>query len=330
MDRFCSRLASRTPSVSSIVVIFGMLWLALPLSAQASPPTISAIGDQSTIEDTVTGAIAFTVDDAETVADSLIVTASSNNQTLIPNANITLGGSGASRTIDILPGTNQFGGPVTITLTVSDGVESTPTTFNITVTADNDAPTISTIGNQTTAEDTATGAIAFTIGDVETAADSLTVSATSDDQTLIPNANITLGGTDASRTISILPDLNQSGGSATITVTVTDGVTPTQTTFTVTVSADNDAPTISAIGNQLTTEDTNSKSGVAFSGSWSAVSMARQAHLLTCCLSCCIFPVPPPSAPSRASPASPGQVLSHSGRPRWPMSARRCFTSWPG
>ena len=45
----------------------------------------------------------------------------------------------------------------------------------ITVTAVNDMPTISDIANQSVAEDTATAALAFTIGDVETAAGSLTV-----------------------------------------------------------------------------------------------------------------------------------------------------------
>jgi len=142
----------------------------------------------------------------------------------------------------------NFAGSDTLTLTVDDlgntggGALNDVDTANITVTADNDAPTITAIADQTPVEDTATGPIAFTIGDVETAASSLIVTATSNDQTQVPDTNITLGGSGASRTIDILPGLNQNGGPATITVTVDDGTTTTQTTFDVTVTAANDAP----------------------------------------------------------------------------------------
>ena len=111
----------------------------------------------------------------------------------------------------------------------------------------NDAPTISSIGNQSTAEDTSTGAMAFTVGDTETAAGSLIVTATSDDQTLIPDGNIILGGSGANRTIEILPASNQFGGPATITVTVDDGTTTTQTTFDIAVTPVNDAPTATIV-----------------------------------------------------------------------------------
>ena len=65
-------------------------------------------------------------------------------------------------------------------MTVSDGTDAaTSDTFVLTVTAVNDPPTISDVADQTVAEDTATGALAFTVGDVETPAASLTVTATS-------------------------------------------------------------------------------------------------------------------------------------------------------
>ena len=52
-------------------------------------------------------------------------------------------------------------GTATITVTVSDGTASTPQTFTVTVTAVNDAPTIATIADQTTTEDTATAPISL-------------------------------------------------------------------------------------------------------------------------------------------------------------------------
>ena len=196
------------------------------------------------------------------------MTATSSDQNLIPNGNITLGGTGANRTINVLPAANQTGGPATITVTVDDGTTANQTTFDVTVSAVNDEPTISAIPDQTTLEDTATGNIAFTVSDVETAAGTLTVTATSSDQNLIPNGNITLGGTGANRTINVLPAANQTGGPATITVTVDDGTTANQTTFDVTVSAVNDEPTISAIPDQTTLEDTARAISLSLSVTW--------------------------------------------------------------
>jgi hypothetical protein len=61
---------------------------------QNVPPTISNVDDQNTNEDTPTAAIPFTVGDTQTPVGSLVVTGSSDNTTLISNANIVIGGSG--------------------------------------------------------------------------------------------------------------------------------------------------------------------------------------------------------------------------------------------
>ena len=100
----------------------------------------------------------------------------------------------------------------------------------LTVNAVNDAPTITTIANQTTTVGTAVGPLAFTVGDVETAAGSLTVSGSSSNPTLVPNGNIVFGGSGANRTVTVTPAANQTG-TATITVTVSDGQLSTATTF---------------------------------------------------------------------------------------------------
>ncbi len=65
-------------------------------------------------------------------------------------------------------------------------------TVNVTVNADNDAPTISDIANRFVVEGNSTGTIPFTIGDIETAAGDLVVTATSSNQAVIPNGNIVL------------------------------------------------------------------------------------------------------------------------------------------
>jgi hypothetical protein len=211
-------------------------------------PTISNIADQTINEDANTGALAFTINDAETAASSLALSKGSSNTTLVPVANIAFGGSGANRTVTVTPAPNQ-NGTATITVTVSDGSLTASDTFVLTVNAVNDAPTISDIANQTTNKNTATPAIAFTIGDAETPAASLTLAKASSSTTLVPTANIVFGGSGANRTVTITPASNQSGTS-TITVTVSDGSLTASDTFVLTVIdtavIDTTAPTISS------------------------------------------------------------------------------------
>ena len=207
----------------------------LTVNTGNTAPTITAIGSQITNEDTATGAIAFTVGDAQTAAGSLTVSGVSNNTTLVPNGNIIFGGSGANRTVTVTPAANQ-NGTATITVTVSDGQLSTPRSFQLTVNAVNDAPTITSIANQTTTAGVAVGPLNFTVGDVETAAGSLTVSGSSNNTTLVPNANIVFGGSGANRTVTVTPVAGQTG-TATITVTVSDGQSSTPTSFQLTVNA---------------------------------------------------------------------------------------------
>jgi formylglycine-generating enzyme required for sulfatase activity len=97
-----------------------------------SAPTISDIAAQTITEGNNTGALAFTVGDAQTAAGSLTVSGSSSNTTLVPNANIVFGGSGANRTVTVTPASSQTG-TATITVTVSDGSLSASDTFLLTV-----------------------------------------------------------------------------------------------------------------------------------------------------------------------------------------------------
>ncbi len=136
------------------------------------------------------------------------------------------------------------------------GSNSTQNTHvNYTANAANTAPTISNIADQTINEDSNTGALAFTVGDGQTAAASLTLSGSSSNTTLVPNANIVFGGSGASRTVTVTPVANLHGTS-TITVTVSDGSLSTSDTFLLTVLSVNDAP--AGTNNTVTTnEDTD-------------------------------------------------------------------------
>jgi hypothetical protein len=182
-------------------------------------PSISPIANQTTTVGTATTPASFTVTDTETPEAALIVTAVSSNQAVVPNGAIVLGGSGASRTISVTP---IAAGTATITVTVQDGNGLTSSTA-FTVTANppvvNTPPTLSALTNQSATVGTPSAAQAITVGDAQSPADQLVVTATSSDQTVVPNGSIVVSGTGANRTITFTP---AAAGTATITVTVTD------------------------------------------------------------------------------------------------------------
>ena len=98
----------------------------------------------------------------------------------------------------------------------------------------NTAPSIQAIADKTIAQGIV-GAFDFTISDAESAASSLSISATSSNATLLPVSQIVIGGTSSSRTLTVSPIADRFG-TTTIVLTVTDGGGLTASeTFVVTV-----------------------------------------------------------------------------------------------
>ncbi len=106
--------------------------VSIVVSNSNTAPVISSIPDQTVNAGTATAPLPFTVSDAETAAGDLIVSGSSSNPTLIPNANIVFGGSGTNRSVTVGPAANQSG-TATVTITISDGSASTSESFLLTV-----------------------------------------------------------------------------------------------------------------------------------------------------------------------------------------------------
>jgi hypothetical protein len=104
-----------------------------------APPTISSIANRTITVNSATPVIAFTVGDAESTASSLITTAASSNQTLVPDSQILLGGSAANRTVTVTPATDQTG-TANITIRVNDGVATSSTSFQLIVQGKPSAP----------------------------------------------------------------------------------------------------------------------------------------------------------------------------------------------
>lgn len=96
------------------------------------------------------------------------------------------------------------------------------------------ALSVSDIADQTTAFNTATGALTWTLTGI---VGTITLEGTSLNTTVVPSANIVFGGSGGSRTVTITPATGQSGA-ATIVLTATDDNDniPVTTTFLLTVS----------------------------------------------------------------------------------------------
>jgi len=129
----------------------------------------------------------------------------------------------------------------------SSGSEINSTNNTATVAAAiNFPPSISGLTNLVTAQDTAAGPIGFVIGDAETPASGLVLSATSSNTNLIDAAHVTFGGSGANPTVTLTPLANQFGV-ATITVDVSDGMVDSTAAFTFTVLAVNHPATLAVI-----------------------------------------------------------------------------------
>ena len=93
-----------------------------------TPPTISDIADQRDVAGRVPAGIGFRVSDAETPAGKLQVSAASSNPQVVPDAGIRIDGDGELRILTA-ESTTARGGTVTITVAVSDGLDTTSKSF---------------------------------------------------------------------------------------------------------------------------------------------------------------------------------------------------------
>ena len=110
----------------------------------------------------------------------------------------------------------------------------------------NTAPTVSTVANQTINQGAATGVLAVTVGDAQTAAGSLTLTGSAANTTLLPASGISIGGSGANRTITLTPAAGING-STLVTLTVSDGSLTSSSSFTLNVQPVSDmAPAITA------------------------------------------------------------------------------------
>ncbi len=182
--------------------------------------------------------MSFRVQDPDTAAENLTVTATTNNQASIPDSNVIVGGYGEYRTLRVKATGTTY---TTVTITVSDGTNSATSQWKPTpVAATNTPPVLNILPDAATYVGEGAAVMVrpydfFTTSQPVTGFTALNVTATSDNQTLLPDANITVVPAGYERTILCQPAAGQTG-SANVTVTVTDegGLTAADT-FTLSV-----------------------------------------------------------------------------------------------
>ncbi len=197
---------------------------------------------------------------------NLTVTASSNNAALLGTISVTYTPNNPTGSISFTPVANASGtGTITVTVTdagpdniAGNGDDaSTPVTLVVNVAEVNDAPSFTTLGNQTVNEDagpqTVNGFATANAGGGET--QTFTYNITNNTNSGLFSAGPSISPTGV---LTYTPVAN-AFGTATITVSVTDSGSPAETsptqTFVITVNSVNDTPSFTTLGNQTVNED---------------------------------------------------------------------------
>ena len=256
-------------------------------------PTLTALSNLSIDEDAAQQTVnlaGITAGGGE--SQPLRVMAISSSTGLIPNPTVTYTSANATGSFTFTPVTDQSG-TATITVTVEDGGldnnlstagdnATFSRTFDVTVNAGNDTPTLDALSNLSIAEDAAQQTVnlaGITAGGGES--QPLRVTATSSNTGLIPNPAVTYTTANTTGSLAFTPVTDQTG-TATITVTVEDGGldgdldtggdnATFSRTFDVTVNAVNDTPTLDTVSNVSIDEDASEQtvnlSGISAGGS---------------------------------------------------------------
>jgi len=194
-----------------------------PVNPANTRPSISPIPDQIVRAGSSLPPISFTVGDAETPAGDLYVSGEFSNPNLIQD--LTFGGSGSSRTVTVVP-TGALGTSRIIVRVTDGGGRYTERMFLVNILPLNTPPTISAFADQTLPPG-ATADLNFTVGDLESAPEGISVSV----RPVQPNFltfDATFTGTGANRTLHLTPT---SGGIGRLAVVASDGELESETTF---------------------------------------------------------------------------------------------------
>jgi hypothetical protein len=234
-------------------------------------PTIDAIADQTAFEDDPSASLTLTgITDGggtDEIGQAVTVSAETSDASVVDAPSVAV--SEAGYLLTYAPVADATG-TATITVTVQDDggafspdVDTITTSFVITVSAVNDAPSFDAVAPQTVVEDATATSITVTGvatgGGADEASQVVSLVATSDDPTVVADPTVTESG--GIYTLSFQPEAD-ANGVAIITITATDdggGASPDvdaySDTFIITVDAENDAPTFDTVADETALDD---------------------------------------------------------------------------
>ncbi len=194
-------------------------------------PEISLIGPATLSEDLATTISVSLGDFVPGVADLVVTPPTADLVTIASISQI--GATGATTQFLISPAADASGS-IPLSFQVSDGELTNSTSFVLTVNPVNDAPQISATSALISTEENRSTSAFVQLSDVDTPLADLILNATSNNQSLLPNGNLTLGATAASVALQITPECGTTGA-ALVTVSAFDGEFRRSTSFTVNV-----------------------------------------------------------------------------------------------
>ncbi len=197
------------------------------------PPTLNTIGNVTVNENSGLQTVnlgGISVGPTNEVGQTLTVTATSSNPSLIPDPTVNYTSPDATGPLTFTPVTNEFG-TATITVVVHDnggtangGVDSVTNTFTVTVNMVNHQPTLNAISNLNLVENWSLQTVnlfGITPGPTNESSQTLTIAAISDNPSLVPNPMVNYTNPSMTGSLTFTPATN-SFGTATITVVVQD------------------------------------------------------------------------------------------------------------
>ena len=198
--------------------------------AANQPPSVSNIDDLSLSEGAEKISVDFSVIDTDTPLNQITVKAITSNPFLISELVVegVAGEQGASQWVLVFTTVaNQFG-EGSISIEINDGYQIVSTSFNVTVSAVNNAPEISGIPSMIEAEGKRV-VVPFEVSDDQTSAGNLFIYLTAQPLDYILKGHVLVVGNGAQRELILNNSGNAEGtGQFSVVVTDADGKTATQ------------------------------------------------------------------------------------------------------
>lgn len=216
------------------------------------PPSIQAIPDVGTSEDAGELDVAYQLSDVDHSSSDLAVAFLTSNSRLLPLDAIQNIGEGSSRILKLAPVRDQSG-VAEITVTVTDGEFTASTVFTITVTGDDDPPSLEVEELLEMFEDTVV-TVPLRVADPDTPVSDLSVSVEGGDSSLFPAGSIEILRIGDAVELRLTPSRNRFGDTA-LEIEVADAESSVSGRQLIRVIGVNDAPEISAISDLEVEED---------------------------------------------------------------------------